>query len=157
MHVFVLHFSSISGYFQYLILGWPTMLLNLSIVILLLMWQFRKLRDRVASKIHIQLSVALFCMLLVFVSGIDRTDDKGGCVAVSALVHYFTLAAVMWMGAESVVLFQLLVVVFVHITAKHIIIISLICWCKSNRSETACAYCYYMHFTAVTSSLAKMP
>ena len=31
-------------------------------------------------------------MMLVFVIGIDRTEIYGGCVAVSALIHYFTLA-----------------------------------------------------------------
>jgi len=51
-------------------------------------------------------------------------------VAVSALIHYFTLVAVMWMGAEAVLMFQKLVVVFAHITTKFIIVVSLVCWCK---------------------------
>lgn len=90
----------------------------------------RKLRERDASKYHIQLCLALMCMLLVFVTGIDRTDVFGGCVAVSALIHYFTLAAVMWMGAEAVLMYRKLVVIFVQITTCHIIMTSLICWCK---------------------------
>ena len=70
-------------------------------------------------------------MLLVFVIGIDRVPPKhpyGGCVAVSALIHYFTLAAVMWMGAEALLMFQKLVFVFIHITTKHVIVISIVCW-----------------------------
>ena len=60
---------------------------------------YRKLRKREATKFHIQLCVALFCMLIIFVAGIDRTSVYGVCVAVSALIHYFTLVAVMLMGA----------------------------------------------------------
>ena len=70
-------------------------------------------------------------MLLVFMIGIDRVPPKnlyGGCVAVSALIHYFTLAAVMWMGAEALLMFQKLVIVFIQITTKYIITVSIVCW-----------------------------
>lgn len=90
----------------------------------------RKLRERDASKFHIQLSIALFCMLLVFVVGIDQTAVYGGCVTVSVLIHYFTLVMWMWMGAEAVLMFQKLIIVFVRITTRYIIAISFICWCK---------------------------
>ena len=69
-------------------------------------------------------------MLLVFVVGIDRTEVFEGCVTVSALIHYFTLVSVMWMGAEALLMFQKLVIVFVQITTRYIIIVSLVCWCK---------------------------
>ena len=94
---------------------------------------YRKLRERDATKYHIQLCIALFCMLIVFVSGIDRADESepyAGCVVVSVLIHYFTMVAVMWMGAEAVLMFQKLVIVFVRITTKFIIAVSLVCWCK---------------------------
>ena len=67
-------------------------------------------------------------MLLVFVIGIDRTENFGGCVTVSVLIHYFTLAAVMWMGAEALLMFQKLVLVFFHTTARYIVVLSIICW-----------------------------
>ena len=73
-------------------------------------------------------------MLLVFLVGIDRVPPDnlyGGCVAVSALIHYFTLAAVLWMGAEALYMFEKLVIVFVQIRTKHIIAASIICWSKS--------------------------
>ena len=92
----------------------------------------RKIRVRDISKFHTQLSIALLGMLLVFVTGIDRTEQLGSCVFVSVLIHYFTLAAVMWMGAEAVLMFQKLVIVFVQITTRYIVIVSLICWCKSR-------------------------
>ena len=90
----------------------------------------RKLRERDATKFHIQLCIALFCMLMVFVAGIDQTTVYEGCVAVSAMIHYFTLVAVMWMGAEAVLMFQKQVMVFSQTTTKFIIAVSLICWCK---------------------------
>ena len=95
----------------------------------------RKLRSRDASKFHVQLSLALLGMLLVFVVGIDRTKVFEGCVTVSVLIHYFTLVAVMWMGAEALLMFQKLVIVFVQITTRYIIIVSLVCWRKGTRSN----------------------
>ena len=89
-----------------------------------------KLRKRDASKFHIQLSLALLGMLVVFVVGINRTKVFEGCVTVSVLIHYFTLVAVMWMGAEALLMFQKLVIVFVQITTRYIVIVSLVCWCK---------------------------
>ena len=64
--------------------------------------------------------------------GIDRTEVFEGCVTVSVLIHYFTLVAVMWMGAEALLMFQKLVIVFVHITTRYIVIVSLVCWCKQE-------------------------
>jgi len=51
-------------------------------------------------------------------------------VTVSVLIHYFTLVMWMWMGAEAVLMFQKLIIVFVRITTRYIIAISFICWCK---------------------------
>lgn len=78
----------------------------------------RKLCKRDATKFHIQLCIALFCMLIVFVVGIDKTGVYGGCVTGSALIHYFTLVALMWMGAEAALMFQKLIIVFHHTTTQ---------------------------------------
>ena len=51
-------------------------------------------------------------------------------MAVSALIHYFTLVAVMFMGAEAVLMFQKLVLVFGSTSTKFFVTMSLICWCK---------------------------
>ena len=69
-------------------------------------------------------------MLLVFVVGVKRTSPPEGCIMVSILIHYFTLASVMWMGAEAILMYRKLVVVFVQITTRYLVIVSLICWCK---------------------------
>ena len=72
-------------------------------------------------------------MLIVFVCGINQTNVYGGCVAVSVLIHYFTLVSVMWMGAEAVLMFRKLVIVFSQITTKFFVTVSLICWRKCTR------------------------
>jgi len=54
----------------------------------------------------------------------------------SALIQYFTLAAMFWMGAEAVLMFKKLVIVFGAITMKHIIMASLIAWRKFPYSNT---------------------
>ena len=108
---------------------------------------FRKLRKRDASKFHVQLCLSLLGMLLVFVVGIDRTGVLAGCVTVSVLIHYFTLVAVMWMAAEAVLMFQKLVIVFIQITTRYIIIVSLVCWREYLKDTKNCSFvCYAMSF-----------
>ena len=82
--------------------------------------------------------------LILVVFSAERVDTiYGGCVSLSLLVHYFTLAAVMWMGAEALLMFQKLVIVFVRITTKFIIVISIICWSKlSLINLVAVANCF---------------
>ena len=55
----------------------------------------------------------MLTLMLVILSAEKVTTIYGGCVTLSLLVHYFTLAAVMWMGAEALLMFQKLVIVFV--------------------------------------------
>ena len=90
----------------------------------------RNLRKRVLAIFHIQLCTALFCLLIIFVCGINRTTLYGACVAVSALIHYFTLVAVMFMGAVAVLMFKKLVIVFGSTSAKFLVTLSFICWRK---------------------------
>ncbi len=70
--------------------------------------------------------------VLVALSAENVTSLYGGCLTVSVLVHYFTLVAVMWMGAEALLMFQKLVIVFVRITPKFIVGVSIVCWSKYN-------------------------
>ncbi|XP_064387784.1 uncharacterized protein LOC135335951 [Halichondria panicea] len=98
------------------------------VVTIITMIMFKKLRERDNSKYHIQLSIAILCMLIVFAVGIERIEVYGGCVFVSILIHYFSLVSIMWMGAEALLMFQKLVMVFMRITTNFIIILSLVCW-----------------------------
>ena len=69
-------------------------------------------------------------MFLIFVIGISHTEHKAGCVIVAMLIFYFTLASFMWMAAEAVLMFQKLVIVFMDITTKYIVTVSIVCWGK---------------------------
>ena len=69
-------------------------------------------------------------MLIVFVVGINRVSVRVGCITVGVLIHYFTLVSWMWMGAEAVMMFQKLVIVFTNTTWKYILLVSIICWGK---------------------------
>ena len=71
-------------------------------------------------------------MLIVFVVGIDRVSVKAGCITVGVLIHYFTLVSWMWMGAEALLMFQKLVIVFTNVTWKYLLAVSIACWSKRN-------------------------
>ena len=103
---------------------------TLYMILVLTLPLYRKFRKRDVTIFHVQLCIALFCMLIIFVCGINRTAIYGVCVAVSALIHYFTLVAVMFMGAEAVLMFQKLVLVFGSTSTKFFVSVSLICWRK---------------------------
>ena len=97
---------------------------------------FRNVRQKDISKFHIQLCLAILLMLIVSLAFVVISAETlpalyGGCVFVSLLVHYFALTSVLWMGAEALLMFQKLVIVFVRTTTKYIVILSIICWCKS--------------------------
>ena len=103
---------------------------TLYMILVLTLPLYRKFRERDVTIFHVELCIALFCMLIIFVCGINRTAIYGACVAVSALIHYFTLVAVMFMGAEAVLMFQKLVLVFGSTSTKFLVTVSLICWRK---------------------------
>ena len=71
-------------------------------------------------------------MLIVFVAGIDKVSVRAGCITVGVLIHYFALVSWMWMGAEAVLMFQKLVIVFSNITWKYILAVSVVCWGKGT-------------------------
>lgn len=93
---------------------------------------YRKLREKDVTKFHVPLALSMLLMLIVFVAGIDRTENLAGCITVGVLLHYFMLAGWMWMAAEALLMFLKLVVVFVKISTKYFIIMSIICWSKSK-------------------------
>lgn len=61
----------------------------------------RKYRTNVSGKILLNLCLALLFALLVFVAGIERTEDEYNCVAIAVLLHYFILVVFLWMGVEA--------------------------------------------------------
>ena len=103
---------------------------------------YRRLRQREATTYHIQLCVAVLCMLLVFIAGIEQTEHYAACVAVSALLHYFTLAAILWMSAEAILMFKKLAFVFKKTTNRFLAVVSLLCWCKLRYYSYTCCNNY---------------
>ncbi|XP_072231659.1 adhesion G-protein coupled receptor G2-like [Leuresthes tenuis] len=73
-----------------------------------------KLRRDYPSQILINLSLALLCLNLVFLtnSWLSSWGLHGLCVAVAAMLHYFLLASFTWMGLEAVNMYFALVKVF---------------------------------------------
>ena len=78
----------------------------------------------------------MLLMLLVFVAGVERTESTIGCTVASVLIQYFTLASAFWMGAEAVLMFKKLIIVFGRISTTFIVIVSLICWGMYNHVKT---------------------
>ena len=70
-------------------------------------------------------------MYLVFLIGIDRTENEGVCSFMSILIQYAALTSVFWMGAEALLMVKSLVFdIFGATTKKFAIITSIICWGK---------------------------
>ena len=103
----------------------------------------RKLRTRDSTKFRVQLCVSLTLLLVVFVGQvvIDYTHIKPQdipipCSVLSALTHYFTLTSLLWMGAEAVLMFRKLVLVFGVISKTFYVVTSLVAWGESGKAAT---------------------
>ncbi|XP_067886573.1 adhesion G protein-coupled receptor L3 isoform X1 [Heterodontus francisci] len=64
------------------------------------------------NTIHKNLCISLFVAELLFLIGINRTDQPIACAVFAALLHFFFLAAFTWMFLEGVQLYIMLVEVF---------------------------------------------
>lgn len=87
----------------------------ISITCLALSWiTFQCLRtlDCERNSIHKNLVFCLFVAELIFVVGIDRTDDRVTCAAIALLLHFFFLSSFVWMFLEAVHIIILLRQVF---------------------------------------------
>lgn len=85
------------------------------------------------TKFHIQLCISLIAMLVVFLVGIDRTENEIACTFMSCMILYFALSSVFWMGAEAVIMFKKLIIVFGTISIRFIVTISILCWGRYSR------------------------
>ena len=92
----------------------------------------RSIYQGIHNFIHLNLAIALFLALAVFVSGIEPASDSRvsvtlfsclcpahwfikmqvGCKVVAALLHYFFTAVFTWMLCEGIMLYFLLIKVF---------------------------------------------
>ncbi|XP_019626563.1 PREDICTED: adhesion G protein-coupled receptor L3-like [Branchiostoma belcheri] len=76
----------------------------------------------------INLCLALLAVLVIFLTGINRTASPIGCKVVAALLHYFLLAALMWMAVEAVNLYRAVVQVFDHVSENFVIKAGAVAW-----------------------------
>lgn len=93
----------------------------------------RERQSATQYKFYLQLCLALLGMYIVFLAGINRTHHFIGCVVASVLLHYLTLAAVLWMSAICSFLFWIMVVnpfAKAKFDCRHMTIVTLICWGK---------------------------
>ena len=102
----------------------------------------RERQSAIQYKFYLQLCLALLCMYVVFMAGIDRTEHYIGCVIASVLLHYFTLASVLWMSAICSFLFWIMVVnpfAKANFNCCRMAIITFICWgehsCRSYHTS----------------------
>ncbi|XP_022808009.1 adhesion G protein-coupled receptor L4-like [Stylophora pistillata] len=78
------------------------------------------------SQIRLSLSVAIGAGQIIFLAGINATENEGACVSVAALMQYFLMAAFCWMLVEGIYLY--LFVVKVYNTAEKMHMYHVISW-----------------------------
>lgn len=71
-------------------------------------------------QIRINLAAALCFAQVVFLSGINATNNRPACVLVAVLLHYFYLASFGWMLLEGVFLYIMVVEVFSTVNLKYL-------------------------------------
>lgn len=99
------------------------------IAILLFSFLLRRLRSSRPRRILVHLCIALLCLYCTFLFGIDlAVNSKWACPMVGALIHYFLLSTILWMGVEALNIYLMLVRVF-NMNIRHFVLKSaLIAW-----------------------------
>uniref|UniRef100_A0A8D2E0W1 Adhesion G protein-coupled receptor E1 n=1 Tax=Sciurus vulgaris TaxID=55149 RepID=A0A8D2E0W1_SCIVU len=64
----------------------------------------RTIRSR-NTFLHLHLCVCLFLAKILFLTGIDKTDNQVGCAIIAGCLHYLFLACFSWMLVEAAMLF----------------------------------------------------
>ncbi|XP_010826553.1 PREDICTED: EGF-like module-containing mucin-like hormone receptor-like 1 isoform X7 [Bison bison bison] len=64
----------------------------------------RTLRNQ-NTYIHLHLCICLFLAEMLFLTGVDKTDNQMGCALIAGFLHYLFLACFFWMLVEAVMLF----------------------------------------------------
>ncbi|XP_012381003.2 adhesion G protein-coupled receptor E1-like [Dasypus novemcinctus] len=57
------------------------------------------------TDLHLHVCVSLFLAKLLFLTGVDKTDNQLGCAIITGFLHYLFLACFFWMLVEAVMLF----------------------------------------------------
>ncbi|XP_072261028.1 adhesion G protein-coupled receptor L3 isoform X8 [Pyxicephalus adspersus] len=102
------------------VITWVGILLSL-VCLLMCIFTFCFFRGLQSDRntIHKNLCISLFVAELLFLIGINRTDQPIACAVFAALLHFFFLAAFTWMFLEGVQLYIMLVEVFESENSKR--------------------------------------
>lgn len=92
-------------------IGCGLSLLGLGLTILAFIF-IKSIRIRQRQQTLFNLALSLFCAIIIFLIGVEQTQNKSACIAISAMIHYFLLVAFMWMLVEAYVLYTKIVIVF---------------------------------------------
>ncbi|XP_059150180.1 uncharacterized protein LOC131937018 [Physella acuta] len=83
--------------------------LLLTLVVYILVWKFLN-HDH--SVLHINLCLCLIVSYIIFLAGVDRTEDLVACTVVAALLHFFFLSVFFSMLGEGILVFTSVAAVF---------------------------------------------
>lgn len=81
-----------------------------------------------AAKVLIQLCVALFVVIVAFITGFEQTGNHYVCKSVAVVIHYFTLVAFMWMLMEAGFMYHAFVRVWPPREGGDIVKSSVVAW-----------------------------
>ncbi|XP_066468999.1 adhesion G protein-coupled receptor E5 [Tiliqua scincoides] len=73
----------------------------------------------IRTTIHLNLCLALFAAHVIFLMGVERSENKTACAVVAGLLHYFFLSVFCWMLLEGVELYLMVVQVFKTHSLNH--------------------------------------
>ncbi|KAJ8020260.1 Adhesion G-protein coupled receptor G6 [Holothuria leucospilota] len=110
------------------IIGCSLSILGLSTT-LVVFFTFKRLRSSRPRRILVHLCIALLCLYCTFLFGIDlAVNSKWACPMVGALIHYFLLSTIFWMGVEALNIYLMLVRVFNMNVRRFVLKSALIAW-----------------------------
>lgn len=89
---------------------------------------FGRLLKEMAAKVLIQLCVALFVVIVAFITGFEQTGNHYVCKSVAVVIHYFTLVAFMWMLMEAGFMYHAFVRVWPPREGGDIVKSSVVAW-----------------------------
>ena len=66
--------------------------------------------------------------IIMFLAGIDATDNKDACTAIAVLLHYFLLVVFMWSFLQAAYLYMVLVRVYAQQAKMLVIKMAFVAW-----------------------------
>ena len=97
-------------------------------------------------KLLMNLCASMLCLYLVFLFGIDASKSSNtlACQSVGALLHYFVLTTIFWMGVESRNMYVMLVNVLKEQHGGHFLLkSSCFAWGKFTKFPFIISYSHF--------------